>query len=75
MTKSEARIIEKVRSANAHRALAGLGTSPTSDNFNNKEHRFVKRLYEAKLIIWVPYHSDLGSGWALPGVDPKCSWL
>jgi hypothetical protein len=69
LTKTEERIINTIRNANDHRALAGLGTDPGHADFNNRTNRFVKRLYESKAIIWVPYISGLGAGWALPGVS------
>ena len=67
LSKSETRIIERVRNANAHGALAGLGTNPDHADFNNQDHRFIKRLYESKAILWIPYTKDLGAGWVLAG--------
>jgi hypothetical protein len=71
LTKSEIAIISKVKSGNAQGALVGLGTDPTQPSFSEPEYRFVKRLYEAKKIVWVTWSKDLGAGWALPGMFGK----
>jgi hypothetical protein len=66
MTKSEEKILDGIRRAHAINGLRGLGTSPADANWNDNEHRFVRRLYEAGKIVWVPYSSQHGAGWALP---------
>ena len=78
MTKSEQKILDKVRYCNEQGALAGLYTSPeefqtpegsplpTGRSSAHKDFRFVKRLYEAGKIVWNPHHPKLGAGWTLP---------
>ncbi len=72
VTKSEQRILDKVRHCNELGALAGLYVSPeqfqepSMASSAHKDFRFVKRLYDAGKIVWHPYHTKLGAGWALP---------
>lgn len=70
MTKTEENILVRVRDINGRGALAGLGTSPTNTEYKNPEFRFVKRLADAGLIVWVPWTSKYGAGWAIPEYVP-----
>ena len=66
MTKTEAHIIDKVRNANDHGALASLGTNPEHADFHNRDNRFIKKLYEAKALVYISVQG-LGQGWAISG--------
>ena len=73
LTKSENKILAKVEVGKSKGALIGLGISPESPHFSDPEYRFIKRLYEAKKIVWVAWTKDHGSGWALPDWSPVVS--
>jgi hypothetical protein len=64
LTKTEEAVLAKVRDANSRGALLGLGTSPTAANYSTKEKRFVKRLADAGILVWV-WTREHGAGWAL----------
>lgn len=68
MTKAEETILARVRAINEAGKLAWLGTSPNDPNFAFPDARFIKRLYEAGLLVWYPY----GPGWAVAEI--KVSW-
>ncbi|MFA5053455.1 MAG: hypothetical protein WC565_05315 [Parcubacteria group bacterium] len=65
MTKTEG-ILDRVKTVNGRGDLAGLGTSPTNPNFGTRKFRFIKRLYERGVIVWVKYTPKYGAGWATP---------
>jgi hypothetical protein len=69
MTKAETKIIEYVRKANACGTFAGLRTSPTDSSYRSHEFRFLRRLHENGLIVWVETKKR-GSGWSLPDTTP-----
>jgi len=71
LTKSESQILAKVEAGATAGALIGLGISPESPHFSDPEYRFIKRLYEANKIVWVPWSKVHGAGWALPGRFPE----
>lgn len=71
MTKSEQKILTRVAGINDKGALAGLGTKPTSSDYQLPAHRFVKRLADAGKIMWVEWTPELGAGWAIADRDPK----
>jgi hypothetical protein len=67
LTKSEQEILEKVRKANsASHALHGLCICPSDPEWNDREHRFVKRLSDRGLIVWVESPKKYGKGWCVP---------
>jgi hypothetical protein len=70
MTNAEVEILRRVREANNLGGLKGLSTNPQDPKFSDKEHRFVKRLYDVGEILWVDYAPKLGSGWILKGRNP-----
>lgn len=70
MTKAELEILRKIREANDMGAVKGLGVQPTDPDFSSKEHRFIKRLYDAGEILWSGYTYKLGAGWILKGRNP-----
>lgn len=63
MTKAEEKILQMVRKANEYNCLCGLGTSP--GEYMTHEHRFVRRLHEKGLIVWVEASKKYGKAWAL----------
>lgn len=67
LTKSEQEILERVRKANNnHHALKGLGICPSDQDWNDREYRFVKRLADRGLIVWVESPKKHGKGWCVP---------
>ena len=64
-TKKEDAILARVGDVNSRMTLCGLA-EPAKPDFHSKENRFVKRLAEAGLIVFVEYTPKYGSGWALP---------
>ena len=65
MTKTEEKILAKVRTANEAGALAGLATSPEDADFQADEHRFIRRLNDRGELVWMPWSEKFGAGWAL----------
>jgi hypothetical protein len=61
MTKTEQLILAYIRSKNATGELAVVPDHTWDKDFP----RFLKRLSEAKLIIWCPWDGKEG-GWAVP---------
>lgn len=70
-TKTEQGILDRVQSVNDRGSLAGLDTSPDESKYNLHAFRFVKRLADAGLIVWIEWGPVLGAGWLLAGRDPK----
>jgi hypothetical protein len=69
MTKSELKILERVRRRNDAGALCGLGVSPGDECLDHRSWRFEKRLIDGGHIHWVPFTPKLGAGWILAGRD------
>jgi hypothetical protein len=72
MTKKEETILEIVAHANSLGALAGLRTDPNANDWMKDDNRrFVRRLSENGLIVFVPYTKKHGSGWALAETENR----
>lgn len=65
MTKAEAQTLARIRAHNDEGRLAWLGTSPDDPNFAFPDSRWLKRLFEAGLVVWFPHTPEYGSGWAI----------
>lgn len=65
-TKTEEALLARVAMNNRVGALSGLATSPKDASWSDAKHRFIRRLYEAGLLLWVPWTAALGAGWAVP---------
>ncbi len=64
-TKAEQKILDNVEFANSRGALAGHGTDPEDPKYTDRANRFIKRLADAGLIVWMPYSDKFGAGWAM----------
>ncbi len=65
LTKTEQNILGTIGFTNGRFALAAVGTNPNSANYYDRANRFIKRLADAGLIVWMPYSDKFGAGWAL----------
>lgn len=65
LTKSETKILERVKYINEHGGLAGLAVAPNEPLYLLKKHRFIRRLAEKGLIEWVPWTKEKGAGWRI----------
>lgn len=70
-TKTEQGILDRVQSVNDRGSLAGLSVAPDEPQYSLPAFRFVKRLADAGLIVWIEWGPVLGAGWLLAGRDPK----
>ena len=65
-TKTETEILKRVVRVNKLGILCGLGIHPDEEEFNSPQYRFVKRLYDKGLIVFVPWNAKDGAGWVTP---------
>jgi hypothetical protein len=64
-TKKAQSIMWRVRQCNERQALAGLSVTPDDADFASHENRFIRALNDLGELVWMPWSSRFGSGWAL----------